>query len=561
MPPIRSILIAALTLVLAACEDKRNPLEGLESNEFGFMDQYKVKHIIDVGKAPHGMDVRGHHLYVANAGDGTIGVVDLRTGVMIDTVPVPGTPLDVKWVGNSMLVTSFQDKVVYQIAADGTVQQTFEMGASPSLFSAGPDFPVTVTTEFGDALNIIDLTTGAVTSKPTGKQPYPAHITKDGVLAFIPNRADGTVTVYDLLNDRTAATVEACKEPEGGTLTPDEESYIVACGGDDKIVFINTASFEVTDEVSEHIGPRPFSVAMDPNGNFGFVNNAGGSTVSVFSVFGTVVTEHIPVGQQPIVMRIFGDTLYVANEVSNTIHVIPFSELIEAEPKNEVIVLGMLHGGHLNSEDYGLDRLARAIRRMEPDFVLTEIPRNRFTAALHDWLSYGEIREPRVKRFPEYTDMLFSLQDEMSFTVEPTAAWNAAMNHYRSAALERLAQDPARADEWAAHEAAMATMNAGFAAGGDDPMFIHSDAYDDLARAGYGGPYDTFFNDDLGPGGWTTINNAHYANIAKVLDDHRNYGLRFVITYGAGHKYWFLDQLKKRNDITLIDPRPFFAED
>jgi len=30
-----------------------------------------------------------------------------------------------------------------------------------------------------------------------------------------------------------------------------------------------------------------------------------------------------------------------------------------------------------------------------------------------------------------------------------------------------------------------------------------------------------------------------------------------LITYGAGHKGWFLDALSKRNDITLLDMGPF----
>lgn len=49
-------------------------------------------------------------------------------------------------------------------------------------------------------------------------------------------------------------------------------------------------------------------------------------------------------------------------------------------------------------------------------------------------------------------------------------------------------------------------------------------------------PSNRLFNDELGAGGWDTINAAHTANIARALDEHRGEGQRFLITYGAAHK-------------------------
>ena len=65
--------------------------------------------------------------------------------------------------------------------------------------------------------------------------------------------------------------------------------------------------------------------------------------------------------------------------------------------------------------------------------------------------------------------------------------------------------------------------------------------------------------DDLGPGGWTHINTAHYALIATALDLHR--GQRILITFGAWHQHWFLDKLLERSDIELVDPQPFFDKE
>jgi len=93
----------------------------------------------------------------------------------------------------------------------------------------------------------------------------------------------------------------------------------------------------------------------------------------------------------------------------------------------------------------------------------------------------------------------------------------------------------------------------------DDPYFIHSDAYDAATKKGYT-PYATLFANDLGVGDWETINAAHYGYIERALDQHTGESATILITYGAAHKYWFLEQLRKRTDIELISPLPYFDQ-
>ena len=42
--------------------------------------------------------------------------------------------------------------------------------------------------------------------------------------------------------------------------------------------------------------------------------------------------------------------------------------------KNTVIVLGMIHSSHVKSESYSLEVVEGVIRKINPDYVLTEIP-------------------------------------------------------------------------------------------------------------------------------------------------------------------------------------------
>ena len=520
---------------------------------------------IEVGEAPHGIRFGddGRTAYVALSGEGKIAVVDLERGAVVEKIDAGETPLD-------LVATASGDWVVSQFRGEtlitpGGTKGPWRVGKGPSLFTPQVVGSLAyVVSEFADTLTVFDTVRERVAAAyRTGKRPYPADVTPDGVLAFVPNRTDSTVTVIDLLNGRVAATTHVCARPEGGALTPDGVSYLVACGGADELAYVNTASFEVTARVREGVGPRPFSVAVTPDGRFGVVNNAGGTTVSILDVAGQRIIGALETGEQPIVVRMHPDgrRVLVSNEISGTVTVLrrsPPPPEPEGGAKNEVVVLGMIHGAHRTSERYGLDTLRRLIRAIDPDYVLPEIPPNRFDRAMAEFRATGVVEEPRVRRFPEYVDVLFPLTREMDFTIIPTAGWTAPMDAYRKAALERLSHDPARASDWAAYRAAVARSEAALEAGGapDDPRWIHTDAYDAALEIELG-VYNRLFNDDLGPGGWDHINAAHYANIARALDAHRGEGRRFLITYGAGHKGWFLRELRKRDDIVLLDPLSF----
>ena len=222
-----------------------------------------------------------------------------------------------------------------------------------------------------------------------------------------------------------------------------------------------------------------------------------------------------------------------------------------------VHVMGMIHRGHRTSESYSLAVLDAAIRRAKPDAILTEIPPDRIGKAISSFRETGEITEPRARVFPEYTDVVFPLSREMDFQIIGTARWTREMADNRREALRRIEADPARAEQWAEHVAARREFSRKLAGRGDDPEFIHTEEYDQLVKAGYT-PYQRYFDNDLGPGGWTQINAAHNRYINEALDALSGQGLTALVTYGSAHKYMILESLAKREDIALADTRALF---
>lgn len=228
-----------------------------------------------------------------------------------------------------------------------------------------------------------------------------------------------------------------------------------------------------------------------------------------------------------------------------------------ARGKTRVYVIGTIHANHRRSSRYSLGVLEAAIRKAAPDVILTEIPPDRIGRALSSFAETGAIDEPRTQVFPEYTDVVFPLSREIPFRIVGTAGWTREIADNRSAALERIGSDPARAQQWHEYEAAQRDYMQRVAGRSDDPKFIHSDEFDRIVEASRR-PYQTHFDADLGPGGWTQINAAHTALINRALDAISGQGLTAVITFGSGHKYMILRSLAQRSDIVIEETATLF---
>ena len=203
------------------------------------------------------------------------------------------------------------------------------------------------------------------------------------------------------------------------------------------------------------------------------------------------------------------------------------------QPKNEVLVMGTIHSGHLTDSVYNIDLLTKLIKEINPDFILAEIPPDRFDTAMAGFQRDDSISEPRVLRFPEYVDVVFPLTKTMDFEIIPTAGWTEIMATERRDKLIAIRNDPNRKDDWGAYLRANKLSDSKLKGRENDPYFIHTNEYDSLVDIGLQ-MYNQLFNQELALGGWENINIAHYWNIHKALTTHRHKGKRFLVIYGSG---------------------------
>ncbi len=226
---------------------------------------------------------------------------------------------------------------------------------------------------------------------------------------------------------------------------------------------------------------------------------------------------------------------------------------------NIVTIVGAIHGQHRRSETYSLAVLRAAIVKFDPDIIMVELPPERFAKASANYEKFGEVRESRADDFPELVEVVFPLQKDVGYQMIPVAAWTQKIADDRRAATARLEKDPARSRDWSAHQAANRAYSQTVSGRSDDPLFIHNEVYDQAVKLRQE-TYEKLFGKDLGPGGWKNINAAHYTKIAAALDELKGQKKRILILYGAWHKYWFLEQLQKRDDIQLISAAALFDD-
>lgn len=216
--------------------------------------------------------------------------------------------------------------------------------------------------------------------------------------------------------------------------------------------------------------------------------------------------------------------------------------------------MGMIHSGHGTSEVWGLPEVEETIRNFQPDVICTGIAPDRWDRIDRDLRERDAIEDPRVLRFPEYTDLILRLSLEMGFTIEPCAGWSIEMSELRNSRIAEFERWAAERAAYAQDLAALQSRYTDDRGDEDDPAYIHSPAYgqrqaEELAL------YDAYPNDMIGPGGWTNTNVEHYRNVDLTIQRHR--GERILVTFGGGHKYWLLEQLRERGDIEVLELRGF----
>jgi len=182
-------------------------------------------------------------------------------------------------------------------------------------------------------VSVIDLKAtppAVIATLEAGKSPAGVSINRQGTLALVANRSEGTVSVYTIQGKTVtpAGKVTIADEKSGtshAAFAPDGRMALVTRDGDHKISVLSIDGTKVEYTKRDmNAGLRPYGIDISTNGAFAAVANIGRGqgdvdTVSLIDLKMTPprVVETISVGQTPEGIKVSPDNQHVAVVVMN----------------------------------------------------------------------------------------------------------------------------------------------------------------------------------------------------------------------------------------------------
>jgi len=231
-------------------------------------------------------------------------------------------------------------KVVAEIAAPGSVVgPPFSVAITPdeslALVTAAQKIdPADPTKQTADnRMSVIDLKASppaVIATLETGKAPAGLSINRQGTLALVANREEGTVSVFTIQGKTvTPAGKVTIADAKSGvshaTIAPDGKLALVSRDGDDRISVLSIDGTKVEYTRRDlNAGLRPYGIDIASNGAFAAAANIGrgqgdNDTISLIDMKANPprVVETVTVGQTPEGIKVSPDSTLIAVVVMN----------------------------------------------------------------------------------------------------------------------------------------------------------------------------------------------------------------------------------------------------
>ena len=260
----------------------------------------------------------GDIAFVTSQNADSVSIVDLATGALRVTVPVPGAPAPVAYDADASLayVVSAKTGALTVLDPQGAVQGRAELGEGAfGIAAAGGR--LFVTDWYGGRLRALTADGTELWASSTGAAPAGVALSEDGRIVASCDRDADQVSAFDtatgqpLWQARTGSHPYAIAFHDGRFWTTDVQSNSVTVIGAD-----GAARGRV------EVGDHPYGIAFA--GGRGFVTDQYASTVTVFDPANLRVTGTISVDDYPEGIAALSDGRHVAltNWDSNTLMVI-----------------------------------------------------------------------------------------------------------------------------------------------------------------------------------------------------------------------------------------------
>ncbi len=236
---------------------------------------------LDLAKPPRALIPVGEHpahvvaladgstAFVTNAGENTVGVIDLAAGQMVARIPTGAYPHGMRLSPDqaSLLVANVEDGSVSLIdVATRSETARIPVGKAPVQVGFLPDGSrAFVSLRDEDAVAVIDIADRKVTARITvGRGPIQLHASLDGRYVFVADQGskenpDNRVSVIDVAKGQVVTTIETGAAAHGVDISDDGQSVFVTNVADGTVSAIDIATLKVS--ATYRVGDGPNGIA------------------------------------------------------------------------------------------------------------------------------------------------------------------------------------------------------------------------------------------------------------------------------------------------------------
>jgi YVTN family beta-propeller protein len=302
---------------------------------------------IEVGDTPLNFDIDpdGNYAIVTNNGEGdqTVCIVDVKQGVVTQSLPVGKSWLGIKFYngGKNFALSGGNDNCILLYSFDrgkAALADSIVVGKpwpDEGIWMGGIDIDeaahlLYVTGKYDSTFYCFDLATKELRKKVRlPGVPYTCLVSKKHPQVYLSLWSSASVLVFDRGLNATPGTIAVGPHPNDMAESPDGKRLYVANANENSVSVIDIGSMKVTETIVSSLypdalpGSTPNSVALSSDGKTLYIANADNNFIAVMDVSsqgGSRSLGFIPSGWYPSCVRINhanGDIL-IANAKGNS---------------------------------------------------------------------------------------------------------------------------------------------------------------------------------------------------------------------------------------------------
>lgn len=271
--------------------------------------------------------------YVANAGDGTVSVLDPGSDSVVATIAVGAHPYSIAadpTTGNIFVTHTFGNQISLVDGATNAVTP-LDTG-SADLIAVNSHTGTIYLLGYGGAVTVLDEASRKFTQRDVGKHAWALTFDESTGTVYVTRIEDADLAALKA-NSSEPAILPAGAIPCAIAVDSATGTLYVANYGDNTVTAVSASTGKVM--TTFPVGERPKAIAFDPVLNRVYVANTGGNTITVIDTATKSIVATLPAGKSPYALAIApgSNKLYVADESdSESSTVIDLSSLTSRRP-------------------------------------------------------------------------------------------------------------------------------------------------------------------------------------------------------------------------------------